>query len=44
MPGGGGREPLVVRDAVQRFRLVAFLCGVIGRGGRGAGPGAASLT
>lgn len=27
MPGGGGRESVVVRDAVQRFRLVAFLCG-----------------
>ena len=38
MPGGGrGREPLVVRDTVQRFRLMAFLCGVTGRGGRGQG-------
>ena len=37
MPGGGGRESLVVRDLVQRFRLVAFLCGVISRGGRGRG-------
>ena len=26
-----------MRDAVQRFRLVAFLCGVISRGGRGRG-------
>ena len=37
MPGGRGREPLVVRDAVQRFRLVAFLFGVISRGGRETG-------
>ena len=37
MPGGGGRESLVVRDAVQRFRLAAFLCGVTSRGGRGRG-------
>jgi hypothetical protein len=38
MPGGGGRESLVVVwDAVQRFRLVAFLCEVISRGGRGCG-------
>jgi hypothetical protein len=29
---------------VQRFGVVAFLCGVISRGGRGRGPGAASLT
>ena len=28
---------MVVRDAVQRFRLVAFLCGVTCRGGRGQG-------
>ena len=27
MPGGGGREALVVRDLVQRFRFAAFLCG-----------------
>lgn len=28
MPGGGGgREPLVVRDTVQRSGVVAFLCG-----------------
>ena len=27
MPGGGGRESLSVRGPVQRFRLVAFLCG-----------------
>jgi hypothetical protein len=33
--GAGG--PLVVRVGVQRFRLVAFLCGVIGRDGRGRG-------
>ena len=26
---------MVVRDLVQRFRLAAFLCGVISRGGRG---------
>ena len=38
MPGGGGREPLVV-DMVQRFGLLAFLCGVISRGGRGRGMG-----
>jgi Berberine and berberine like len=31
----GGRESLVVRDAVQRFRRAAFLCGVISRGRRG---------
>ena len=36
MPGGGGREPSVV-DMVQRFGLVAFLCGAISRGGRGRG-------
>ena len=35
--GCRGREALVVQDLVQRFRLVAFLCGVIGRGGRGRG-------
>ena len=36
MPGGGGQGALVViRDAIQRFGLVAFLCGVISRGGRG---------
>ena len=35
MPGGGGRESVVVRDLVQRFRLVAFLCGVISGDGRG---------
>ena len=46
MPGGGrGREPLVVRDTVQRSGVVAFLCGVTSsRDGRGARPGAASLT
>jgi hypothetical protein len=44
MPAAGGRESLVVRDLVQRFRLVAFLRGVISRGGRGRGQGAASLT
>ena len=38
MPGGRGREPLVV-DMVQRFGLLAFLCGVISRGGRGRGMG-----
>ena len=32
--GGGGREPLVA-DAVQRSGLVAFLCEVISRDGRG---------
>jgi len=38
MPGGRGREFLVVvRDVVQRFGRVAFLCGVISRGGRGRG-------
>ena len=38
MPGGGGQGALVViRDAIQRFGLVAFLCGVTSRGGRGAG-------
>jgi len=38
MPGGGGQGALVViRDAIQRFGLVAFLCGVISRGGRGRG-------
>jgi hypothetical protein len=36
MPGGRGQGALV-RVAVQRFRLVAFLCGVISRGGRRAG-------
>ena len=36
MPGGRGREPSVV-DMVQRFGLLAFLCGVISRGGRGRG-------
>ena len=44
MQGGRGRESLVVRDAVQRFRRAAFLCGVTSSGGRGRGPGAASLT
>src|SRR6516165_9121419 len=34
MPGGGGKESLVA-DMVQRFGLAAFLCGVIGGGGRG---------
>jgi hypothetical protein len=38
MPGGRGREPLVV-DMVQRSGLLAFLCGVISRGGRGRGMG-----
>jgi hypothetical protein len=38
MSGGRGREPLVV-DMVQRFGLLAFLCGVISRGGRGRGMG-----
>ena len=38
MPGGRGREPLVV-DMVQRFGLLAFLCGVISRGSRGRGMG-----
>ena len=28
---------MVVLGAVQRFRLVAFLCGAIGRAGRGRG-------
>jgi hypothetical protein len=37
MPGGRGRESLVVRDAVQRFRRAAFLCGVTSSGGRGRG-------
>ena len=37
MPGGGGREPWWWWDLVQRFRLVAFLCGVTSRGGRGRG-------
>jgi hypothetical protein len=37
MQGGRGRESLVVRDAVQRFRRAAFLCGVTSSGGRGAG-------
>ena len=36
MPGGGGREPLVV-DMVSAVRAAAFLCGVISRGGRGRG-------
>ena len=47
MPGGGGRESLV-GGAGCRFSGsggVAFLCGVISRGGReGPGRGAASLT
>ncbi len=33
----GGRESLAVRDAVQRFRRAAFLCGVTSSGGRGGG-------
>ena len=37
MQGGRGRESLVVRDAVQRFRRAAFLCGVTSSGGRGRG-------
>ena len=38
MPGGRGRELLVVvRDVVQGSGRVAFLCGVISRGGRGRG-------
>jgi hypothetical protein len=38
MPGGRGQGARwVVRDAVQRFSLVAFLCEVISRGGRGRG-------
>jgi hypothetical protein len=39
MPGGGGRESVVVvvRDAVQRFRLGALSVRVISRGGRGRG-------
>ncbi len=43
MPGGGGREPWWW-VWFSGSGLVAFLCGVISRGGRGAGPGAASLT
>jgi hypothetical protein len=40
MPGGGAREALVA-GMVQRFGGgLAFLCGVISRGGRRAGPGA----
>jgi hypothetical protein len=38
MPGGRGREPLVV-DMVQRFGILAFLYGVTSRGGRGQGMG-----
>ena len=40
MPGGGGqwKTLAVVRDLVQRFWRAAFLCGVISRGDRGAGP------
>ena len=44
MPGGGGRGALVCGISGQRFWLVAFLRGVISRGGRGTRPGAASLT
>ena len=36
MPGGGQGAWWAV-DVVQRFGLVAFLCGVISRGGRGPG-------
>ena len=36
MPGGG-QGVLGWRVAVQRFGRVAFLCGVISRGGRGRG-------
>jgi hypothetical protein len=36
MPGGGGQGALV-RVTVQRFRLLAFLCGPTSRGGRGQG-------
>jgi len=43
MPGGRGGEFLVA-GMVQRSGRVAFLCGVTSRGGRGARPGAASLT
>jgi hypothetical protein len=45
MPGGGrGREPLVVRDTVQRSGVVAFLCGVTSsRDGRGPGQGQPAL-
>ena len=36
MPGGGGQgAPWWCGIWCQRFRLVAFLCGVISRGGRG---------
>ena len=42
--GGRGRGALLVRVRVQRSGPAAFLCGVTSRGGRGAGPGAASLT
>ena len=34
---------MVVLGAVQRFRLVAFLCGVTCRGDRGAGHGQPAL-
>jgi hypothetical protein len=34
MPGGGGQGALVA-GMVQRFGVVAFLCGVISRDGRG---------
>ena len=37
MQDGRGRESLVVRDAVQRFRRAAFLCRVTSSGGRGRG-------
>jgi hypothetical protein len=37
MPGSREHGALVVRDTVQRFRLMAFLCGVTGLGGRGQG-------
>ena|SRR5580693_3673296 len=50
MPGSREHGALVVvRDTVQRFRMMAFLCGVTGRGGRGQGqeqpalPGSAGL-
>jgi hypothetical protein len=39
MPGGRGAGSPLVRDLVQRFRLAAFLCGVISRA---AGGGAVS--
>ena len=39
MPGGGGRESLVVRDLVSAVQAGGLSVRVTSRGGRGPGPG-----